>query len=277
MVSYKVNIKLLLPLLALMAALPFTTALDAEAAAEKGGLYLVSTGVGDPDNMTVRAHKIISKAAIVFARKGASERMPELLAGKEIHDAGHGMFWTNGNKGNKPKAEIVAQEEATRRIIRNGVAAGKTVVILDNGDPAIYGPHTGYLKEFNDLNPEVVPGISSFNAGNAALKTGVTGGGSRAVILTAATKTPGDKGNDALAKLAESRSTMVFFMDRNLGDAIKQLKTHYPGDTPIAIVSEAGSRKKQTVLQATLDTIVERTGNGKLPFQHLIYVGDFLR
>lgn len=250
---------------------------SAAVATEKGGLYLVSTGVGDPDNMTVRAQKIISKAAIVFARKGASERMPELLAGKDIHDAGHGMFWNDGTKGNKPKAEIVAQEEATRRIIRNGIAAGKTVVILDNGDPAIYGPHTGYLKEFNDLNPEVVPGISSFNAANAALKTGVTGGGSRAVILTAATKTPGDKGNDALAKLAESRSTMVFFMDRNLGDAIKQLKTHYPGDTPIAIVSEAGSVQKQSVLQGTLDTIVAKTGNGKLPFQHLIYVGDFLR
>lgn len=264
-------------LVILIAAVSFITIPDAALAAEKGGLYLVSTGVGDPDNMTVRAHKIISKASIVFARKGASERMPELLAGKEIHDAGHGMFWNNGNKGNRPKAEIAAQEDATRRIIRTGVAAGKTVVILDNGDPAIYGPHTGYLKEFSDLNPEVVPGISSFNAANAALKTGVTGGSSRAVILTAATQTPGEKTGDTLARLAESRSTMVFFMDRNLAEAVKQLKTHYAGTTPIAIVSEAGSAKKQAVLKATLDTVVERTGNGKLPFQHLIYVGDFLQ
>lgn len=275
MMSHKVNIKLLLPLLALVAA-AFSTALNADAATEKGGLYLVSTGVGDPDNMTVRAQKIISRAAIIFARQGASERMPELLKGKEIYDAGHGMFWNNGNKGNKLKTEIVAQEEATRRIIRNGIAAGKTVAILDNGDPTIYGPHTGYLKEFSDLSPEVVPGISSFNAGNAALKTGVTGG-SRAVILTAATKSPNEKSTATLARLAESRSTIVFFMDHNLSEAVTQLKIHYPGDTPIAIVSEAGSVQKQSVLQGTLDTIVAKAGNGKLPFQHLIYVGDFLR
>jgi precorrin-4 methylase len=54
-------------------------------------------------------------------------------------------------------------------------------------------------------------------------------------------------------------------------------KTHYPCNTLIAIVSEAGSIQKQSVLQGTLDIIVAKIGNGKLQFQHLIYVGVFLR
>jgi precorrin-4 methylase len=86
------------------------------------------------------------------------------------------------------------------------------------------------------------------------------------------------QGRDTLAKLAETRSTLVFFtMGMNLPEAVDQLKRHYPGDTPIAIVSHAGAADRQAVLQATLDTVLERLGGDKLPFEHLIYVGDFLR
>ncbi|SUA59785.1 Uncharacterised protein [Oligella urethralis] len=34
---------------------------------------------------------------------------------------------------------------------------------------------------------------------------------------------------------------------------------------------------KQAVLRATLETVVEQIGDEQLPFQHLLYVGEFLR
>ncbi|WP_068636632.1 SAM-dependent methyltransferase [Thauera butanivorans] len=248
-------------------------------AGQAGGLYLVSVGIGDPDNITVRAQKIIQQADIVFGMQRLRERLPELLVGKEMHEAGHGLFGTLSRR-DAPDDKLREQEAETRRIIRAAVQAGKTVAVIDYGDPTLYGPQTGYLREFSDLNPVVVPGISSFNAANAALGRSITSGGeSRSVILTAAAGMRENyQGRDTLAKLAETRSTLVFFtMGMNLPEAVDQLKRHYPGDTPIAIVSHAGAADRQAVLQATLDTVLERLGGDKLPFEHLIYVGDFLR
>lgn len=261
--------------LALVAA--FVLSIPAHAA-EAGHLYLVGLGAGDRDNMTIRAQKVIAEADVVFAMKGVRESYADMIAGKEQHEAWHGLFASFGRRGD---AETVkAREAEARKVIREAVAAGKTVAILDSGDPMVYGPHTGYLREFADLDPQVVPGLSSFNAANAALLRGVAGGRvSHSVIMTAAMGSrEGYTGKDSLRKLAETQSTMVFFtMGMDLGEVVAQLKEGYPGDTPVAIVSYAGYKDRQTVLKATLDTVMDKTSGGRLPFEHLIYVGDFLK
>jgi precorrin-4 methylase len=157
---------------------------------------------------------------------------------------------------------------------------GKTVAVLDYGDPMVFGPQAGYINEFSELNPIVVPGISSFNAANAAVARGLTDGpNSESVILTAAkTARENYEGTDTLAKLAETQSTMAFFtMGIDLQEVVKQLKQQYPADTPMAIVFNAGTLEKQSVLHATLDTIVEKIQGQELPFEHMIYIGDFLK
>lgn len=244
-------------------------------AAQTGRLYLVGLGAGDRDNMTLRAQKVIAEADVVFAMGRVLKDYADMLEGKELHEAGHGLFADFGRR-HKDNTEMEAQ---ARTVIRGAVAAGKTVAILDNGDPMVYGPHTGYLTEFADLKPQVVPGLSSFNAANAALQRGVASGKvSRSVLLTAASAArEGYTGKDTLAELGRTQSTMVFFtMGLDLPEVVEQLKQSYPGDTPMAIVSYAGFKDRETVLLATLDTILERSG-GKLPFEHLIYVGDFLK
>ena len=174
----------------------------------------------------------------------------------------------------------MALEVQTRRIIREAVAAGKTIAVLDYGDPMIYGPQSGFISEFSDLNPMIVPGVSSFNAANAAIARGLTDGpNSESIILTAAkVARAGYEGTDSLVKLSETQSTMAFFtMGVELGEVVQQLKQNYDGNTPIAIVYYAGDLEKQSVLHATLDTIVDAVGDKPLPFEHMIYVGDFLR
>ncbi len=270
--------------------------------APNGHLYLVSAGVGDPDNITVRAQKTIAEADIVFGMERMLERYADLLQGKETYEAGHGLFRPMRQRPSQDRPEAAqagqekhgAQDEhrqrreearatleaQARKVIREAVNAGKTVAVLDSGDPSIYGPHTGYLTEFADLNPVVIPGLSSFNAANAALGRGITQGEqSRSVILT---RTPGDPlddtGLDTLKTLAESRSTMVFFTMRSkLPEFVARVKDAYPGDTPIAIVSNAGYQGRERVIEATLDSILEHIGDQELPFEHLIYLGDSLK
>jgi precorrin-4 methylase len=120
----------------------------------------------------------------------------------------------------------------------------------------------------------IVPGISSFNAANAALKRSVVGGSGRAVMLTSAAR---DKERiDFLAGNIQAGVTMVFFMVRDLDKFISELNDRLPGNLPAAIVANAGYRSEEQVIVATLDTIVQRVGERKLP-AYLLYVGDFLK
>jgi precorrin-4/cobalt-precorrin-4 C11-methyltransferase len=148
----------------------------------------------------------------------------------------------------------------------------------DSGDPTIYGPNMWYLEAFEDLDPEVIPGVSCFNAANAVLRKGVTSGvKAHSVILTASFGRKEYMGHDSIEKLAQHQATMVFFtMFMDLEKVVSQLKSHYPADTPIAIVLFAGYKDKQRIIHGTLDTILDKTKGEKLPFEHLVYVGDFL-
>ncbi len=248
-------------------------------------LYLVSVGNGNPDNITLRAINTIKDSDIIFCHKRMRDKFPILLQGKEIHDPGFGIFSVYGKtpeEGKKNKRfnyeEKMKEFGEIDAIIRSAVKAGKTVSVLDSGDPTIYGPNVWYVEAFEDLNPEIVPGISCFNAANAALRKGVTSGvKAHSVILTASFGREEYTGPDRIEKLAESQATMVFFtMFLDMEKVVKKLKSHYPPDTPIAIVLFAGYKDKQKIIDGTLDTILEKTKGRKLPHEHLIYVGDFL-
>jgi precorrin-4 methylase len=251
----------------------------------KTPLYLVSTGNGDPDNITLRAVNIIKGSDIIFCSKREQEKFPDLLQGKEIHDPGFGIFGVYGKtaeqlKGNKrfTYEEKMKQYHEISTLIREAVKNGKTVCVLDSGDPTIYGPNMWYMEAFEDLNPKIIPGVSCFNAANAALGKGVTSGEkAHSVILTASFGKEGYDGPDSVEKLAQHQATMAFFtMFLNIPEVVKQLKVHYPPNTPIALVQHAGYQEKERVIRGTLDTILEAIEGEKMDFEYMIYVGDFL-
>ena len=149
------------------------------------------------------------------------------------------------------------------------MAEGKTVALLDSGDPLVFGPCSWSLAELDDLATEVVPGLSCFNAANAALRTSVTEGkNSHSVILASGW---------TVVKMAVHQSTMVLFTMRTDSQKfIDALSKHYPLDTPVALVVSAGYAEKEEVMRGTLGTITGRMGEGRLPFEYLLYAGDFL-
>jgi precorrin-4 methylase len=130
-------------------------------------------------------------------------------------------------------------------------------------------------KEFEDLKPVVIPGLSSFNAANAALGRAVTTAKhTKSVILTR-----GDFGEetDTIERLGVHRATMVLFtMRTKFEESIKKFSVNYPPETPVAVVKYAGHADKEEVIRATLGTIFDRVHGDDLPFPYLVYVGDFL-
>lgn len=246
-------------------------------------LYLVGVGPGDADLITLRALEVIKKAQVIFCTEGIHEKFRPQLEGKEVIGGYWRLFPYYGKDPamlpgeERREAEQIAErrkEFITR--LRQAVAAGKTVAILDHGDPLIYGPWAWCLEEFEDLHPVVIPGVSAFNAANAALRRGVTTAEhTKAVILTSM-DWPGT--TDTIDKLASHRSTMVLFtMRAELPDLVKKLLVGYPPETPVAIVKQAGYAGKEEVVRGKLGTILEQLGPEPLPFEYLLYVGDFLQ
>lgn len=284
---------LLLPMLGLA-----LVSMNRDATAETGRtsrFYLVGVGPGDPDQITLRAVKTIRAADVIVCTKtpeaskqqvdgyfSFEEKFAEYLQGKELVQ----VEWFLGrNYGTDPSTlqgderrrydEIASQRNEVIARLRKALSDGKTVAVLDTGDPLIYGPHAWYLEEFEDVDPIVVPGVSSFNAANAALRKSVTSSDTtRSVILTAGYQAPGK--TDTLAALSVHGCTMVIFtMGTEFKQVIETLAVNYPKNTPVAVVTRAGYADKEEVARGTLETIVGQIG-GKLPFEHLIYVGDFL-
>ena len=245
-------------------------------------LYLVGVGPGDPDLLTFRAARIIQKADLICCPEEFPKRYAEQLSGKETFPVPWWLSRYYGKKCSEFQGDRRRECEEAARIrqqfvvrVRSAIERGKTVAILDSGDPLVYGPYAWCLEEFEDLNPVVVPGVSCFNAANAALRKGVTTSAhTRSVILTADYVSDH---SDTIDKLAAHRCTMVIFtMGADLPGCIGKLSARYGPDTPAAIVKYAGHAEKQQVIRATLGTLLKRIGDEPLPFEYLLYVGDFL-
>jgi precorrin-4 methylase len=250
-------------------------------AGKQGTFYLVGAGPGDADLATLRALSVLKKADIVFSSRKISDRFKKELEGKQIIDGYGRLFPFYGKScsevtGTERKSEKMGCEEYHEKqaelaaMVRKAVAEGKNVAMLDSGDPLIYGPCSWTLSEFKDIKTEVVPGLSCFNAANAALKQGVTEGkASHSVVLASGW---------TVNEMAELQGTMVLFtMRTEFRSFIDALGKHYAPETPVAIVESAGFSEKEKVIRSTLGAVLTDPETGRLPFEYLLYVGDFLK
>jgi len=252
--------------------------------AKAAGLYLVGLGPGDPDLATVRAIKLVESADIIYTMSpDIRERFASHLKGKEVRAlSDQSISRYNARKaknrsGEAKDAAVLEGEKSRRSLIqevRRLLGDGKQVVFVDSGDPLIYGPWVWMLQEFKDLDPEVVPGVSSFNAGLAALKRdGTWASHTHSIILT----TDRPHSQDSLESLAAHQCSLVIFTHRtNFAEILRKLKTQYPPETPISIVFYAGYKGKQSVVNGDLNTIQSQINPETLPLEHILFVGDFL-
>ncbi|WP_172795181.1 precorrin-2 C(20)-methyltransferase [Polycladidibacter hongkongensis] len=134
-----------------------------------GTLYGVGLGPGDPELMTLKAHRLIAAAPVIaypaatgvpsFAREIAAQAIG---AGTEEIPMEMPM-----RTDRFPAIEVY---DRAAKIIASHLVEGKDVVVLCEGDPFLFGSFM-YLYErlAADFPCEVVPGVSSVPACAAAL------------------------------------------------------------------------------------------------------------
>ncbi|MGC1402062.1 MAG: precorrin-4 C(11)-methyltransferase, partial [Thermodesulfobacteriota bacterium] len=156
---------------------------------------------------------------------------------------------------------------------------GLDVIRLHSGDPSIYGAIREQMNALDkvDIDYEVVPGVSSFQAAAAALKTELTAPEvSQTIILTRTsgrTPMPKEQELDVLARL---KATLCIFLSIDRLDAIVQtLVPCYGPDCPAAVIYRV-SWPDQQIIRGTLLDLPEKVRTSGIRRTALILVGQAL-
>lgn len=158
--------------------------------------------------------------------------------------------------------------------------AGKRVVRLHTGDPAIYGAINEQITELRELKIpfKVIPGVSSATATAAALSTELTlPEVSQTVIITRkAGRTPVPE-KEELVTLARHQATMLVLLSVGMIDEVVEdlIDGGYPKDTPVAVVEKV-SWPEERQLRATLADITAKVRKAGISRTAVICVGRVL-
>lgn len=226
-------------------------------------IWFVGAGPGDPELLTLKGRRLLDGAELVVY--AGSLVNPALLAGirAECHDS-----------AGLTLAEIMA-------LMIPACRAGKQVVRLHTGDPAMYGAVREQMQWLarERIACEVVPGVSSAFAAAAAVQAELTVPEmTQTVILTRQEgRTPVPE-RESLQRLAAIGASMCIFLSVGLMDSVVAdllAGGVYTHATPVAVVARA-SWPDERILRGTLGDIAEKVAAAGISKTAMILVGPAL-
>lgn len=215
--------------------------MDGSDRSKTGGLFLVATPIGNLEDITLRALRVLREADVIYAEDTRRTRI--LLDKFEIskHLESYHIFNEHGRT-----PELLA------RVLR-----GENVVLVsDAGMPCIADP--GFLLVRSavqeGISPVIVPGVSAltFSVAASALP-------SDSFTFYGFLPVKSGRRNAALQRIAEEGRTSVIFespfrIEKLLGEI---LRTMGP-ETDVAVVREA-TKIYEEILRGTVADVLERT------------------
>ncbi len=224
-------------------------------------VYFVGCGPGDPELITIKAKKLIQKAdVVVFSGSLIPKKILKFCKKGKLYDA----------------SGLVREEIFD--LLKKNAKKEKLVVRLHDGDPAIYGAIREQIDSLlkDEIQIEVVPGVTSFLASSAALGTQLTlPGVTQTIIITRAEKRTKVPKRERITELARHKATMIFYLSIHLvADIVNEvIKGGYKKTTPTAVIYRA-SWDDQKVIVGTLQDIVKKVRDEKITRTAIIIIGD---
>lgn len=227
-------------------------------------VYFIGAGPGDPRLLTIKAMDLIKKADIIIYAGSLINRSVLKFARKNA------MCYDSSSMNLEDVLKVIGMAKGTRKVVAR----------IHSGDPSIYGAIQEQMDwcEKENLDYEVIPGVSSFQAAAASLKQEFTlPGVSQTVILTrisGRTKVPI---KEDLEKLAKLKATMVIFLSvQEIDRVVRKLKKSYGPDTPVAVIEKVSYPGERKII-GTLRDIAKSVKEAGIARQALIIIGDVLR
>mmetsp|Transcript_6365 Transcript_6365/g.9648 ORF Transcript_6365/g.9648 Transcript_6365/m.9648 type:complete len:461 (-) Transcript_6365:208-1590(-) len=237
-----------------------------------GQITLVGSGPGDPDLLTVAAHKLLTndnnKETLIISDRLVSQEILDIISpSMEVKVA---------NK--YPGCQAQAQEEIYHWCY-DGLKAGKHVVRLKIGDPFVFGRGGEEVLMFRKygVQPEVIPGVSAAFSAPLLGSIPVTHRGVSNQVVMCTGYGRENTSPDLIQYHPEQ--TVVFLMAvgrlRTLCERLQSL-ANYPSTVPVAIVENAGRPFQRTIV-GSIENIADIAEAAKVVPPSTIVVGDVVR
>jgi uroporphyrin-III C-methyltransferase len=233
-------------------------------------VYLVGAGPGDPDLLTVKAHRMIQSADVILHDSLVDGRVLALAKpGAELVDVGKRC-----GKKSTAQARINA-------LLCDAARRSRNVVRLKGGDPMVFGradEEMGAL-EAAGIGYEIIPGITTATAAAAALRLSLTKRQvSRGVHFLTGHGADGALPAHDWVALAKSGGTLVVYMGarKMFGAAAHLIEAGMDPALP-AVAVENAARPEQRFFSATVATLGSVIEAAAPSGPVLILIGEALR
>lgn len=238
---------------------------------DNGKVYLVGSGPGDPELLTLKARRLIDTADVVIYDQLPGEAILSSIPEKtEKIDAG------------KYAGDHTLSQDRINELIVKKAKEGKMVVRLKGGDPYVFGRGGEEAQELIQAGVrfEVVPGITSAISAPAYAGIPVTHRDHASMVTFITGHEDPTKEESALdwETLAKFSGTIVILMgvkmlERNVNELMRYGKDP---STPIALI-ERGTRPDQKVTVGTLENIVSLKKERKVKAPAITIIGDVVK
>ncbi|KAF8014532.1 hypothetical protein BT93_H0370 [Corymbia citriodora subsp. variegata] len=206
-----------------------------------GNVYLVGTGPGDPELLTLKAVRVIKGADLLLYDRLVSNDVLDLV-GPDAR-----LLYVGKTAGYHSRTQ-----EEIHELLLNFAEAGATVVRLKGGDPLVFGrggEEMDFLQQ-QGIQVQVIPGITAASGIAAELGVPLThrGVANSVRFLTGHSRKGGTDPLFVAENAADPDSTLVVYMGLStLPSLAQKLMQHgLPPSTPAAAV-ERGTTPQQRV------------------------------
>ncbi|MDD5713135.1 MAG: SAM-dependent methyltransferase [Smithellaceae bacterium] len=246
-------------------------------------IYIISTGCADTSLLTLEALNYLARADVFVCPDDQKKRFADYIGDRPVlfdpfqYLMPGPIFGKELAKLTPEEKEkmLAAKREEALQMIKAATDQGKTVALLEYGDPSIYGSYRLLADRFLQEKMEYVfvPGISAFNAANALIGREA---GCRGSIVISTLWALQD--NETMLKaIAEKGATLSIFMGiKEIDVLVPLLRRYYPPETPVALAYEVGSANGHRLYRTTLANAVETAKEEPEKWLGVIYVGPCL-
>ena len=212
-------------------------------------VYLVGTGPGDPELLTLKAVRIIGMCDVLVY----DDLIPPEILGLARRDTRMVYVGKRSGKHSMKQKDI-------NKLLVDVAKKGNIVARLKGGDPCIFGrggEEGLYLNE-HDIPFEIIPGISSATAGpiSAGIPPTHRSLASSVKIITAHEDPTKTDGFLDWSYLAKDKGTLVFLMGASRIKAIadRLVKEGMPSKMPCALIQDAATGSQRRLI-STLEGV----------------------
>lgn len=218
--------------------------------AEKGTVYLVGAGPGDPELLTIRALRLLEQADIIFH----DDLVPDAILALANPRA---LVTSVGKRCGRPRIT----QQGIHSLMIEAARAGQSVVRLKSGDPLVFGRAGEEIAALRaaGVEFEVVPGVTAAFAAGAALKIPLTDrkSASKLILCTGHHATWKDPAPIWSGPLPEDATLVIYMPGRDTARLARELaEAGVAADVPCAAVSQAAT-PRQTHAACRLEKLGE--------------------